>query len=136
VGRVTVTFGTTIPALPAADLARSVAFYRDRLDFEVVHQEDGFASLRRDGATLHFWGATDEGWRDELDASRPVRSGAESFIAGTASCRIAVEGVDALHEECSAAGIVHPNGSLAQKPWGSREFTILDPDGNCVTFFE
>ena len=26
-----VTFGTTIPALPSADMGRSVAFYRDRL---------------------------------------------------------------------------------------------------------
>jgi catechol 2,3-dioxygenase-like lactoylglutathione lyase family enzyme len=133
---VTVTFGATIPALPSRDVASSVAFYREQLGFEVVHEETGFASLRRDGATLHFWGATDEGWRDGLDASSPVQSGAESFIAGTASCRIAVDGIDALAEQCAAAGIVHPNGGLAQKPWGSRELTILDPDGNAVTFFE
>ena len=33
-----------------------------------------------------------------------------------------------------AAGIVHPNGALADKPWGTREFAILDPDGNLLTF--
>jgi catechol 2,3-dioxygenase-like lactoylglutathione lyase family enzyme len=133
---VSVSFGATVPALPSADVARSVAFYRDRLGFEVVHEEDGFASLRRDAATLHFWGATDEEWREELDPAKPVRTGAESFIAGTASCRIAVDGVDELYAQCVADGVVHPNGALAEKPWGSREFTILDPDGNCVTFFQ
>jgi catechol 2,3-dioxygenase-like lactoylglutathione lyase family enzyme len=133
---VAVRLGATIPALPSAEVDRSVAFYRDLLGFEVVHQEDGFASLRRDDATLHLWGATDEGWREQLDPATPVRSGAESFIAGTASCRVAVEGVDELYEQCVASGIVHPNGGLAEQPWGSREFTILDPDRNCITFFQ
>ena len=132
----TTTFVSTVPALPSADVARSVAFYRDRLEFEVVHEEAGFAALRRDGASVHIWGATDEAWRAGLDTEKPVRSGAESFIAGTASCRIAVDGIDALYEHCTAAGIVHPNGALTAQPWGSRDFTILDPDGNAVAFFE
>ena len=131
-----VTFGATVPALPSADVARSAAFYRDRLGFEVVHEEDGFAVLRRDAARIHLWGSTDESWRETLDAARPVRSGAESFIAGTASCRIAVDGIDELYERCTAEGIVHPNGVLADQWWGERDFTILDPDGNAVAFFQ
>jgi hypothetical protein len=29
---------------------------------------------------------------------------------------------------------IHPNGSLQTKPWGQREFSILDPDNNLLTF--
>jgi hypothetical protein len=28
----------------------------------------------------------------------------------------------------------HPNGHLAIKPWGQKEFSILDPDNNLLTF--
>ena len=30
--------------------------------------------------------------------------------------------------------MIHPNDPLALKPWGNREFSIVDPDGNLVTF--
>lgn len=29
---------------------------------------------------------------------------------------------------------VHPNGHLQTKPWGQREFALLDPDNNLLTF--
>jgi catechol 2,3-dioxygenase-like lactoylglutathione lyase family enzyme len=131
-----VRFAETIPALPARDVARAVGFYRDRLGFELVHAEDGFAIVRRDGAEVHLWGASDESWRNHLDAVKPVRSGAESFIAGTASCRVRVEGVDELYASCQEAGIVHPNAAIGDTEWATREFAVLDPDGNLMTFFE
>jgi hypothetical protein len=31
---------------------------------------------------------------------------------------------------------VHPNGSLQTKPWGTKEFGAIDPNGVCVTFQE
>ncbi|KMQ61143.1 Bleomycin resistance protein [Chryseobacterium sp. BLS98] len=31
---------------------------------------------------------------------------------------------------------IHPNGNLAEKPWGQKEFSILDPDSNLITFGE
>jgi catechol 2,3-dioxygenase-like lactoylglutathione lyase family enzyme len=39
-----------IPALPVRDAAAAVAFYRDRLGFEVLHHDGGFAVLCRDEA--------------------------------------------------------------------------------------
>jgi catechol 2,3-dioxygenase-like lactoylglutathione lyase family enzyme len=133
---VSTTLVSAVPTLPSADLDRSLEFYRDLLGFEVVHRDDGFAVLRRDTVTLNLWGATDEAWRASLDADKPVSSGTESFIAGTASCRIAVTGIEELFAACRAHEIVHPNGALAERPWGAREFTVLDPDGNGVTFFQ
>jgi hypothetical protein len=42
-------------------------------------------------------------------AQEPVCSGAESFIAGPASCRIAVDDVDGLYVELTAAAVLHPD---------------------------
>src|SRR3954452_24654200 len=96
------------PALPARDVGAAVVHYRERFGFAPVHQDDGFAVLRRDDAELHLWGAVDEGWRTRADlAGTPIDSGAESFIAGTASCRIEVADVDALYAELREAGVLH-----------------------------
>jgi ketosteroid isomerase-like protein len=129
--------GRTIPALPVRRAAEAVPFYRDRLGFEVLHHDGGFAVMRRDEAVLHLWEAGDEGWRERGSLERPVRSGAESFIAGTASCRIEVERVDDLFDELRAAGVLHPvsRDGVDGTDFGTREFATLDGDGNLLTFF-
>jgi catechol 2,3-dioxygenase-like lactoylglutathione lyase family enzyme len=129
----------TIPALPVRDVARSVVFYRDRLGFDVPHHDGGFAVLVRDEAVLHLWQADDERWRDrESLGDRPVRSGAESFIAGTASCRVRVEGVDELYDELKRADVLHQvsRDRVDETDYGTREFATVDLDNNLVTFFE
>ena len=131
-----VTFGSPTPAQPSADVARAKHFYTEVLGFEEVVSDEGFALIRRDDATISIWGATDESWRETLDPSKPVCSGAESFIAGTASCSIAVSGIDELYAQCEEREVVHPNGKLHDTDWGTREFAVLDPDGNLVTFWE
>ena len=128
----------TIPALPVRSTETSVDFYRDRLGFDVLHQDGGFAVLVRDDAVLHLWEAGDESWNERETIERPVRSGAESFIAGTASCRIVVDGVDELYEEMRANDVLHPvsKESVDDTDLGTREFATLDADGNLVTFFQ
>jgi catechol 2,3-dioxygenase-like lactoylglutathione lyase family enzyme len=130
--------GQTIPALPVRDAAASVDFYRDRLGFEVLHHDGGFAVLTRDEAVVHLWEASDESWRKGVDLDRPVCSGAESFIAGTASCRIVVDGVDELYEELSAADVLHrvSKAGVDDTDFGTREFATVDCDNNLITFFQ
>lgn len=65
-----------------------------------------------------------------------LRPRAESFIAGTASCRIQVAGGEELYAVLKPKGVVHPSGTLENEPWGDREFAVSDPDRNLVTFFE
>lgn len=126
----------TIPALRVRDAAAAVDFYRDRLGFEVLHQDGGFAVLRRDEAVLHLWEASDESWRRQDASEVPVRSGAESFIAGTASCRIRVEGVDELYDELRQRDVLHPvsKDGIDDTDFGTREFATLDLDGNLLTY--
>jgi hypothetical protein len=130
--------GQTIPALPVRDVRAAAAYFRERFGFEVPHETGGFAVLVRDEAHLHLWGATDDGWRSRADLrGRPVCSGAESFLAGTASCRIAVADVDALFDELRAADVLHPAAGdrVQATDFGTREFPTLDLDGNLITFF-
>jgi catechol 2,3-dioxygenase-like lactoylglutathione lyase family enzyme len=133
-----VTLSQTIPALPVRDASRAVAFYRDKLGFDVLHHDGGFAVLRRDGAEVHLWEAADESWRERTADDEPVRSGAESFIAGTASCRIDADGVDELYDELRARGVLHPasRGGVQDTDFGTREFAVLDLDGNLLSFFK
>ena len=130
--------GQTIPALPVRDAHAAVAFYGGRLGFEAVHHDGGFAVLVRDEAVVHLWEASDESWRERSPGDRPVRSGAESFIAGTASCRIAVEGVDELYGELRRTGVLHrvSQDGVTATDFGTREFATLDQDGNLLAFFE
>jgi catechol 2,3-dioxygenase-like lactoylglutathione lyase family enzyme len=133
-----VSLSRTIPALPVRDAAAAVDFYRDRLGFEVLHHDGDFAVMARDEAVLHLWEAGDESWRERDSLERPVRSGAESFIAGTASCRVVVDGVDELYEELRGSDVLHPvsKESVSDTDFGTREFATLDLDGNLVTFFQ
>jgi catechol 2,3-dioxygenase-like lactoylglutathione lyase family enzyme len=127
-----------IPALPVRDLRAAVAHYRERFGFDAPHETDDFAVLARDDVVLHLWGAIDEGWRRRTDlANRPIDSGAESFIAGTASCRIEVTDVDALFEELRAHDVLHrvSRDGVTTTDFGTREFATLDLDGNLLTFF-
>jgi catechol 2,3-dioxygenase-like lactoylglutathione lyase family enzyme len=128
----------TIPALPVSDVAAAVAYYRERFGFDSPHETDDFAVLVRDDAVLHLWGATDQDWRSREDLDqRPICSGAESFLAGTASCRIEVSDVDALFAELRAADVLHDvsRGGVDETDFGTREFATLDSDGNLLTFF-
>jgi hypothetical protein len=36
----------------------------------------------------------------------------------------------------SSKNVINPNGSLEVKAWGKKEFSIINQDGVCITFFE
>lgn len=131
------TLKPAIPALPVRDVPVAVAHYRERFGFEALHQDDGFAVLQRDEARIHLWGSSDESWREREDLrERPVRSGAESFLSGTASCRIEVDDVDGLFAELSAAGVLHRSvRGVMETDFGTREFATADLDNNLLEFF-
>ncbi|WP_028645846.1 bleomycin resistance protein [Nocardioides sp. URHA0020] len=129
---------TTIPALPCRDVRAATTFYAERLGFGVGHTDGTFSVLLRDDAQVHLWQAGDSSWqgRDDL-AARPVVSGAETFIAGTASCRIQVDGIDELYAEMAGARVLHTEsgGGPQETDYGTREFHVLDLDGNLLTFY-
>jgi catechol 2,3-dioxygenase-like lactoylglutathione lyase family enzyme len=127
-----------MPALPVRDLDAAIDFYRDKLGFAVRHREaGGGAIVVRDAIELHLTPLNDESWKVRPDfIDRPVKSGAESFLPGTASLRIQVDDVRELYAECASKGILHPKGSLREESWGEVGFGILDFDCNLITFFQ
>ncbi len=72
-----------------------------------------------------------------LGESATICSGAESFLAGTASCRIEVADVDGLFEELQREGVLHDvsRGGVGTTDFGTREFATVDLDGNLLAFF-
>ena len=113
-----VTLERAVPVLASLDLEATQRFYAEKLGFEPLFTYPDYAIAGRDGIQLHFWLTEDE------------------IFPRNTSCRIDVTGVDALYEEMSAAGVVHPNAPLEDKPWGIREFAVLDGDGNLIKFGE
>jgi hypothetical protein len=104
-----------IPKLASLDIERSLTFF-EGLGFNRRGTYPDYGIVERDGIQIHFWLCQD------------VR------IPKETACRIAVEGIEQLFETYSERGVIHPNGSLAVKPWGIWEFSVLDPDGNLITF--
>ena len=114
-------FAFAVPMLPARDVDATVTFFESVLGFRrdfARGEPTEHAGMKRDGAEIHFF---------RCDDPRALE---------TAGCRIRVDGIDSLYARCVNRGVVHPDGKLAPKPWGSREFAMLDPDGVVVTFFE
>ena len=112
-------FVSAVPIIPAREIEASAAWYRDRPGFDVFHTEREHGVVGRGEAWIHFWGPSE---------IAPEGS--------TTAIRVGVRGIHALYEHCQAEGIVHPNASLEEQPWGFRGFAVTDLDGNLVTFFE
>jgi hypothetical protein len=114
-----ITFVAAVPVLASLDIQRSVEFFASKLDFTICYLSQGaYGIVSRGNVHIHFWACSDRG------------------IAEATGCRLSVLNIESLYAHCSSQEIVHPNAPLKTTPWGNREFAILDPDGNLVTFFQ
>ena len=102
------------PLCPAKDEAVAIAFYVNKLGFK----DNGYGGVRRGEIEILFYQTDDK------------------QLAEWTSFRIEVEDIGSLYEEYTLQEVIHPNGSLTKKPWGLLEFSIIDLNGVCITFFE
>src|SRR5215475_10554113 len=51
-------------------------------------------------------------------------------------CRVDLRGINEFYERCRTLDIVHAGDALTMKPWGRLEFSVMDLDGNLLTFAE
>jgi uncharacterized glyoxalase superfamily protein PhnB len=113
------------PQFLVEKLGDALAFYEQRLGFSRDFVYEGFyASVSRDHAVIHLKCAR------KLDAERTHRRSGEHLDAF-----LRVSGVRELHAELVGRGapIIKP---LEERPWGTREFYVEDPDGYILCFSE
>jgi uncharacterized glyoxalase superfamily protein PhnB len=113
------------PQFLVEDLERAIAYYRDKLGFELdfVYQ-DFYAAVSRDGYAIHLKCAP------KLPREREDRKENEHLDA-----YISVSGIRDLFRELQTRGaqVIRP---LEQMPWACLEFYVEDPDGNVFCFSE
>jgi glyoxylase I family protein len=121
------------PLLQVFDMARSVAFYRDVLGFEVtatspVRGPDDFdwCLLRLDGATVMLNTAYEEDQRPAQPD--PARVDAHADTGLFFGCRE----VDAAYEYLRGKGVDLKPPTTA--PYGMRQLYLNDPDGYVICF--
>ena len=107
--------GQPVPELPVADVERAQQHYRDTLGFEVawLYEDKEIGAANRGNVAIFF------------RKRKPPFEPAVHWVFA--------EDIDATYEELKAsnANIVDP---LEKKPWGLRQFTVKDLDGNLFYF--
>lgn len=107
-----------IPKLPMRDKATTRTYYTEQLGFTVVGDYEHYLIMERDGLQLHFFLYVELDTRTN-DGQTYVRTDA----------------IERLYRSLIDKGVsIHPNGPLQTKPWGQKEFAVLDPDNNLLTF--
>ena len=119
------------PNLLVRDLDRSSAFYRDVLGFSVVATVPDaapfvFAWMQRDGVNVFLNDAAAAGQEYPALRGKP--------IGGSLTIYITMSGVDDYFKTVSPRAAIE--ATLETKPYGMREFAVVDPDGYVLTFAE
>lgn len=111
------------PQFLVSELARAIRFYGDQLGFTTDFVYDDFyASVSRDGATIHLKCAA------KNEAERLHRKSGEHLDAF-----LEVTDVASIHAELADRGVtlLRP---MAERPWGAVDFYVEDPDGYILCF--
>ena len=115
-----------------ADLPRSVAWYAAALGFSVVRHDPGYASLQRGDVVLGLGPIA----KLPADGARPGHTQASLAHGRGAGVEVVLELDDPAAVEAAAARVAGTGWPLAEpltdRPWGLRDFRVVDPDGYYV----
>ena len=113
------------PQFLVDDLERAIAYYCDKLGFELDFKYQSFyAAVRRDGFAIHLKCAP------KLAADREHRKQNEHLDA-----YVSVSGIRGLFNELEKRGaqVIKP---LEERRWACLDFYVEDPDGYVLCFSE
>ncbi|RZK42530.1 MAG: VOC family protein [Pedobacter sp.] len=106
------------PKLPMRDKAATIAYYVDGLGFRLSADYGDYLMLSKDSIEVHFF---------LFKALDPKENYGQVYLR--------TDNIESLYRSLQLNLVpIHPNGSLATKPWGQKEFSLLDPDHNLLTF--
>jgi catechol 2,3-dioxygenase-like lactoylglutathione lyase family enzyme len=109
-----------VPKLPMRNKAITKEYYLEQLGFELLGTNDypEYLMVKKDAIELHFF---------LFPGLDPLQNYGQVYLR-TAE-------IDRLYAYfLERKVVIHPNGPLETKPWGMREFSLLDPDHNLLTF--
>lgn len=107
-----------IPKLPMRAITLTKDYYLNLLGFEMHGEYEDYLIVGRDTTEIHFF---------QFQGLDPKENYGQVYIRTSE--------IDTLYKSFLARGVaIHPNGKLATKAWGQREFSLLDPDNNLLTF--
>lgn len=108
------------PKLPMRDKEITKDFYVNKLGFKDIGTADfrDYLMVQKDHVQIHFF------LFETLD---PKENYGQVYIRTND-----IEGL--YNSMLDTRQSIHPNGHLQTKPWGQKEFSMLDPDGNLLTF--
>ena len=108
------------PKLPMRNKIVTKDYYINTLGFkEFGHVDfDGYLMVQKDDIEIHFF---------EFKELSPNENYGQVYIR--------TDNIDKLYQSFLNRKItIHPAGNLQIKSWGQKEFSILDPDNNLITF--
>lgn len=111
---------STCPKLPMRDKAATKNYYLNKLGFEQFGSDEfpDYLMVKKDEIEIHFFLFKD---------LNPKENYGQIYIR--------VEKIEDLYESfLTQKTEIHPNGKLKATPWGMKEFHLLDPDNNLLTF--
>ena len=109
-----------IPKLPMRIKAITKQYYINQLGFSVKGSDDfnEYLMLEKDNIEIHFF---------LFEALIPSENYGQIYIR--------VNHIDDFYKTLlENKTAIHPNADLQIKPWGQKEFALLDPDNNLLTF--
>ena len=108
------------PKLPMRHKAITRDFYLNKLGFQELGSADyeGYLMVQKDRIEIHFF---------EFKTLDPKENYGQVYIR--------TDDIDGFYKSLlDKKTSIHPNGDLQVKPWGQKEFSVLDPDNNLLTF--
>jgi hypothetical protein len=106
------------PKLPMRDKGITKNYYLNALGFKLLAEYNDYLMISKDNVEIHFFTFM------KLD---PLTNYGQVYVR--------TDNIDTLYQSFIDNNIaIHPNGSLVIKPWGQKEFSLLDPDNNLLTF--
>lgn len=110
------------PKLPMRDKAVTRDFYLNKLGFQEFGSADydGYLMVQKDNIQIHFF---------EFKELDPKENYGQVYIR--------TDNIEFWYQLALNKKISIPTaGHLQIKPWGQKEFALLDPDSNLLTFGE
>ena len=111
-------YTSIIPKLPMRNMALTKAYYLTQLNFFELGDYGDYLIVGKDQIEIHLF---------EFKRLDPNINYGQAYIR--------TNNIDQIYKEFLQRNVaIHPNGELNIKPWGQKEFSLLDPDHNLLTF--